>query len=595
MCALENPGAALCDHVQRHGLQGHLFSDITVCFQSKDYKLHRIILSQSLYFKSLLSGPWKESGKPRVELKIDDHNVTVEGLEIAFAYLYGVAPAFSNENAVGVLAAGCFLCIENLCEQCVQFMVSDIRVETFLAYQQLSERHCYGHHAEGIRDACWSYLCFHAARELSHVLSKLSLPLLCRLLKSDELWVTNESERYKLAKQALVDWKLSRRTSNVEGGSSKRQRVAKSNSARKAAKTASGKSKDKGSKPSSKDKTKKKGEASSEQKAASSQQKEDLSSTPLKMLRRLWDEDAAEEAAEVSSKDGFEMVMDLFCGGGITFAYMDANEGLQARKELEDANMPTDVVNDAIWQNVLLKTRVLGGTPCEEEEEDSDSSESGVSGSSSESSESDWSSPDEDEAGNASSGGEDSGLDRAAASSAATLVPFSTVDECSFDGKRRKSTGGFSWSAKLHSGMQMSDFPPFRFGTEFTFTDKAWYCSNIEKDVFFGGSRWKVTMSCTGDETWWVALHCRPCTYPFQPHMYVDQRKVVRFAAKLFMRTSSGLQCVTGTGQRKCKSHVGVTLSAKDIPKDKLFRVVAAVQLMEDESKAKTQAKDEEA
>jgi hypothetical protein len=174
-------GMALCEHVQRQGLQGHLFSDITLICMGKEYHLHRIILSQSSYFYSLLSGPWKENGKPRIELQIDDPNVSAEGLEIAFAYMYGVNPKLNGENAMAALAAGCFLCMENLCDKCVQFIVADLRVDTFVPYQQLSERHCYGRFADSIRNACWTFLCTHASRELVHLLPKLSLQVCAKI------------------------------------------------------------------------------------------------------------------------------------------------------------------------------------------------------------------------------------------------------------------------------------------------------------------------------------------------------------------------------------------------------------------------------
>ncbi|KAH9300381.1 hypothetical protein KI387_011964, partial [Taxus chinensis] len=166
---------ALCDHIRKKGFHSHIFSDITISFLSKDYPLHKIVLSQSSYFLSLLSGPWKEHGKSKIQLLIDDSNVTALGLEIALAYLYGVTPVLNEQNVVSVLAAGCFLCLDNLCDMSVRFIVSDLRVETFLTYQTLSERHCYGKHAETVRAACWSFLCSHAARELLHVLPKLSL------------------------------------------------------------------------------------------------------------------------------------------------------------------------------------------------------------------------------------------------------------------------------------------------------------------------------------------------------------------------------------------------------------------------------------
>ncbi|KAI5083563.1 hypothetical protein GOP47_0003306 [Adiantum capillus-veneris] len=86
--------------------------------------------------------------------------------------------------------------------------LNDLKVDTFACYNHLSEKHCYGRFAQCLRTACWSLLCTHASRELLHHLPKLSLEVLCHLLKSDELWVLNEAERYKLAKQALINWRL---------------------------------------------------------------------------------------------------------------------------------------------------------------------------------------------------------------------------------------------------------------------------------------------------------------------------------------------------------------------------------------------------
>lgn len=47
----------LCDHIRKQGFEGHLFSDIIISFLSKEYPLNKIVLSQSSYFLSFLSGP----------------------------------------------------------------------------------------------------------------------------------------------------------------------------------------------------------------------------------------------------------------------------------------------------------------------------------------------------------------------------------------------------------------------------------------------------------------------------------------------------------------------------------------------------------
>ncbi|KAJ7515905.1 hypothetical protein O6H91_22G034000 [Diphasiastrum complanatum] len=635
-------GAALCEHLQRQGLHSHLFSDIVLNFQGKDYALHRIVLSQSYYFHSLLSGPWKENGKPRVELKIDDVNVTPQGLEMAFDYLYGLNPVLSRETVVSVLAGGCFLCLEKLCERCVQFMVENLGVDTFLDYQQLSEQHCYGRFADRIRNACWTFLCTHASRELVNVLPKLSLPILCRLLQSDELWVPTELERYKLAKQAFIEWVLARMkpvivdndcscTRRLRGKSISNRKHTRSVTAQNSSK---GKASQKSGRCSNKDRgSKKETPMGDEQKEAFSLLHEDVNETTLKRLRSLW-ESAAADQTEIRMED-FRSVAELFTGGGIVFAHMEAEEVLQVRKELEDASFSTAAADESIWQHVLLKSRVLTlreprnnarnessddeEEEMEEDEEDDDEDDedevdeedeedhSERDSSDSDGWSSDRSSQEEDEsnssdarAGNAGNGNVSSSKRSKLQSTA--LVCFNSPDGRNNDisDKRRKTSGGFSWIAKPDTNLLLADFPPFRFGAEFILKDKRWtYVSDSKcaihkaREVFYGGSLWKIFASNTTNlnqekEGWLFGVHCRPVD-TWEPHTYQDNRKKVRFVAKVYIKTNSGLSCVTGTGLRKrrhlassFKNTLGMNLFHEDVILDEPLRVSAVVQLIED-------------
>ena len=44
--------------------------------------------------------------------------------------------------------------------------MQDLRVDTFLTYQQLSKWHCYGKHGDTVWDSCWSFLSTNVARDL---------------------------------------------------------------------------------------------------------------------------------------------------------------------------------------------------------------------------------------------------------------------------------------------------------------------------------------------------------------------------------------------------------------------------------------------
>lgn len=604
---------ALCEHIQIQGYQSRLFSDITLSFLGKEYLLHKIILSQSSYFLSLLSGPWKENGKARIELQIDDPNVTVDGLESALAYMYGVSPVFTVENVVSILAAGSFLGLENLCESSVQFALQDLRVDTFVRYQHLSEKHCYGKFMDHLRNACWSLLCSHASRELLHYLPELSLQVLCHLLKSDELWIVSEAERYKLAKQALIDWKLARiGSAGSFDGSVPRKTRSKSSLSRKLSKgyqasvVLKNKNAQRAGRTISKDRSSKKkgaGGLASEQKMTLTERPKEGGEVDLLKLQRLWEEDSGEQ--EDGCKGGYKLCTELFTDGGIIFSHMEADEVLRVRKELEDANLPPDAANDSIWHSVLLKAHVLKSKDshnCADSSSDDDSSDEEME----EDDEDDVDSEDDDEelserdtndsdgwSTETSSHQDDSnsseGRDREAASTSSKklqnsfLVCFNCLESSSsdeLDPKWRRTTGGFTWTAKPDIGMKLANFPPFRFGAEFVMKDEWVFSLDIKyREVFYGGSKWMIVVVHNGDDS----IRCQ--LRASRGGVYGDPRKKGRFMAKLYVKTRLGLRGMSGIGLcgvLSSRHMVSVNLARKDVAEDEPLRVSAVVQLVDD-------------
>uniref|UniRef100_A0A453GG03 BTB domain-containing protein n=1 Tax=Aegilops tauschii subsp. strangulata TaxID=200361 RepID=A0A453GG03_AEGTS len=127
--------AALCDHVQAEGFGSGAFSDVVVEAMGATYRLHRLIISRSTYFRNMLHGPWREAGAPTVVLHIDDSNIDSEAIAIALAYLYGQPPKLNDNNAFRVLAAASFLDLQGLCTICTDFIISELWTSNFLQYQ----------------------------------------------------------------------------------------------------------------------------------------------------------------------------------------------------------------------------------------------------------------------------------------------------------------------------------------------------------------------------------------------------------------------------------------------------------------------------
>ncbi|GLT79395.1 hypothetical protein SLA2020_508860 [Shorea laevis] len=216
---------SLCDHIKMEGFNAGSFSDIVVQATGSTYRLHRLILSRSSYFRNMLHGPWKEAGAPVVTLHVDDKNVNGEAIAMALAYLYGHHPKLNDSNASRVLAAASFLDLQDLCAICTDFIISKLWTSNFLAYQVFAESQDYGIHGERVRNACWGYLCQSGAMELKEVLPRVSSQTVHALLTSDELWVPSEEKRFELAMYTLLAKSTFGKTEQTEQESSSNSQI----------------------------------------------------------------------------------------------------------------------------------------------------------------------------------------------------------------------------------------------------------------------------------------------------------------------------------------------------------------------------------
>ena len=208
--------AGLAAHVQSLGWDEQEFSDLSVTAFGETYALHRLVLSRSSYFRALMRGPWADAASPRLTLTFDDAHIDRRAVEASLAFLYDKLPTLDAESAPRVLAAAAFLDLEDLCRHCADFIVADVREETFVAYQRFAETRDHGEHGERVRAACWGYMCAQGSRELASRLHELSHATLDRLLGSDELWVPNESARFALARRVFADKKVAATATETE-------------------------------------------------------------------------------------------------------------------------------------------------------------------------------------------------------------------------------------------------------------------------------------------------------------------------------------------------------------------------------------------
>ncbi|KAI8925471.1 hypothetical protein BC831DRAFT_460988 [Entophlyctis helioformis] len=189
------------------GFVDGLFSDLTVHALGVDFQLHRIVLLSNPYFAGMLDGgPWKEHQKGSISIQFDDPNVTVEAVRSVFARIYGQThTAVTGNNARSLLAAGLFFGDLALCQQCVQFMVNDIHVNTVLDYLTFCDDFCYGEHSEAIINAAVTFICRYGFSDLHSSLSRLPLHWIARIVASDSFYCPCELSRYEVLRDVLLE------------------------------------------------------------------------------------------------------------------------------------------------------------------------------------------------------------------------------------------------------------------------------------------------------------------------------------------------------------------------------------------------------
>ncbi|KAF9106439.1 hypothetical protein BGX27_009169 [Mortierella sp. AM989] len=248
----------LTRHIATQGLEHGVGSDISIKVFGKTYHLHRLILTQSKFFESMLEGPWKERMLDLIEMRIDDTNITNDGFDIAIRSLYGVCPDAGEQgehgtmaessnfqesstkeidgnegnkntisttsmtpgNAFSVLASGVYLGIERLCEQCTTFMVRTISANHILQYVQFCDSASYYPWSDRIADACHTFLCRNGFDEpkikCHRVFETLPSQWLLRILKSDAFWIPNEWERYKFCRGVVHNRRKKKKLEKLE-------------------------------------------------------------------------------------------------------------------------------------------------------------------------------------------------------------------------------------------------------------------------------------------------------------------------------------------------------------------------------------------
>lgn len=174
-------------------------SDVTISAIGKEWKLHKLYLSQSPYFQCMFSGSWKESSLSQISIEVTDNNIDEEALKIAFGSLYKDYVFIKPVQVVKVLAAAMLLQLEGLIDQCTFMMKETISDRTVCSYYSASER--YG--LQTMAEDCHNWLLSNVlSNESPHLLQDISTEKMTDLVASSDLSVMQvEMDVYTLLKK----------------------------------------------------------------------------------------------------------------------------------------------------------------------------------------------------------------------------------------------------------------------------------------------------------------------------------------------------------------------------------------------------------
>lgn len=186
------------DYIYNTLFVGGQDSDVTLVALGIEWKLHKLYLCQSNYFKSMFLGPWKESQQNLIKLEIPDENIDEEALHTAFGSFYCDEVEISSQKVVPLLSVACMFQLDGLLAKCAEMMIENLNSQTVCRYYAAAVQ--YGQLL--VETNCTEWL----ERRLTssatvELLKDISIELMEQVVKSPNLFVMQiEVDTYNLAK-----------------------------------------------------------------------------------------------------------------------------------------------------------------------------------------------------------------------------------------------------------------------------------------------------------------------------------------------------------------------------------------------------------
>lgn len=192
-CELEPLG----EYVLNQGFFNGLCSDITIKAFGEEYKLHRLLLCRSGYFKSFFMGPWAGSDETELSLVFDhDEYLTKEAFEIAISTLYGQQSRnLEKVNLLSMVAMGQYLDISDLVCYATAQLVDNLSFENIATLTHFATQNDYGQANERILANCKGFLCTKGYQAGVRAWDGIPCSFIASIVGMDSFFVPSEWER----------------------------------------------------------------------------------------------------------------------------------------------------------------------------------------------------------------------------------------------------------------------------------------------------------------------------------------------------------------------------------------------------------------
>lgn len=194
------------DFLYTRGFLEGACSDIVVVAFGRKYKLHRLILDRSPYFSCFFNGPWTETSSSEITInpQDSDSNITKEAFELALSRLYGrVDRAAEAGHALALLAAACYLDLQDLAESCVASILHSMTIDNIANTIRFVTTSYYGPHGDRILGSAKALLYRDGYEMPPAAWDGISGDIISEIAGYDGFYVPTELHRYLFVKDLL--------------------------------------------------------------------------------------------------------------------------------------------------------------------------------------------------------------------------------------------------------------------------------------------------------------------------------------------------------------------------------------------------------